>query len=179
MTNATKAATEAIAQLLAAAKKGDMAAFACEEAVAKLTRNIGQLDAAALYAAAGQLEPDANSDGNFSKAQGALSQASAAVLADSKTLAGAASRGTPAQLGDAARKLAERSDLIVANAKTAAALVDNLDTQQSLLHGGKGVLAAASAVVDAALSVQQAPGDAAVKEVRADVVVVAVCVSYS
>jgi hypothetical protein len=56
MTNATKSASETINQLLTAAKKGDVAAFAADECVASVTRNIGQIDAAALYAAAGQLE---------------------------------------------------------------------------------------------------------------------------
>jgi hypothetical protein len=167
MTNSTKMATEAIAQLLAAAKKGDMAAFACDEALSKLARNVGAFDAALLYASAGQLQEEKSGDGNFSKAQQALAQASQGMLADAKQLGNAATKGTPAQLGEAAKKAADRSDVMVATAKSTAALIDNLDTQQSLLQGGKAVLAAATRVVEAALVVQQSPGDAAaVSEAR-------------
>ena len=159
MTNNTKLATDSISQLLAAAKKGDMAAYACDEAVAKVTRNIGQLDAAALYAAAGQLEPEAGND-NFGKAQQQLIASSQAMLGDAKALA-QSTKQSPAALGECAKRLGDRSDQLVVAAKSSASLVDNNDTQQSLLHGGKVVLVASAQVIEAALAVQQTPGDAA------------------
>jgi talin len=168
LTGATKAATEAIQLLLNAAKRGDVASFAADETVAQVTRNIGQLDAAALYAASGQLERDPNGDPSFVKAQQKLAQAGQATRQGGAKTLQAGAKGTPTQLRDAMHAVANNADAIVEHAKAAASLIDNLDTQQALLQSAKAVMLALSTLINASRDQQQSPNDRAVAQAAAE-----------
>jgi talin len=168
LTGATKAATEAINLLLNAAKRGDVASFAADETVAQVTRNIGQLDAAALYAASGQLERDPKADPSFVKAQQKLAQACAATRQCSAKALQAGQKGTPTQLKDAMHTVADTSDAVVECAKVAAALIDNLDTQQALLQAAKVVMLSLTQMITASRDAQQSPRDRGVAQAAAE-----------
>ena len=159
-----------------AAKRGDVASFAADETVAQVTRNIGQLDAAALYAASGQLERDPKADPSFVKAQQKLAQACAATRQCSAKALQAGQKGTPTQLKDAMHTVADTSDAVVECAKVAAALIDNLDTQQALLQAAKVVMLSLTQMITASRDAQQSPSDRGVAQAAGAAMLIGCCV---
>ncbi len=104
-----------------------------------LSRTMAELDTAALFAAAGQLEADTTAYPNMEACQNALLNASRAIAQATSQLVDCASNpnSTPDQLGPHAKHLAGAIGQLAKIAKATACLAGDSVSQQSLLTSAR------------------------------------------
>eukprot|EP01090_Pellita_catalonica_P019623 TRINITY_DN6741_c0_g1_i1.p1 TRINITY_DN6741_c0_g1~~TRINITY_DN6741_c0_g1_i1.p1 ORF type:complete len:895 (+),score=241.39 TRINITY_DN6741_c0_g1_i1:42-2726(+) len=107
----------------------------CENAVKSVTASIGQLDAASLYAAAGQLE--SNDSETFSESERKLLAAGNALQQATKELIAAADSADPRILVKGAAKVAAAVDEMCKATTAVAAKVPDAAAKQELLEDAK------------------------------------------
>jgi len=158
ITQQYQAVSETVTKLLNAAKQGAKGERETEQAIEEINAVIGDLDAAALFAAANQLEVELSGGATYQTSE-------AELFASSKSMTDAANKvmtsalGSMEQLGTAAKALATAAQAQAKASKETAAQIPDMVAQQDLLTAAKGCSMTAQQVVAAAQAVSEKPGD--------------------
>jgi hypothetical protein len=148
-----KTITNAIGQFVAALKAAPASEKDVDRALEEVSRVMAELDTAALFAAAGQLEADTTSYPTLEACQNGLLNASKAISQAIAALVDVAHSGTPDQLGGHAKALAGALGNLAKIAKATACLAGDSVSQQSLLTSARACSIAGQQLV---LSARQA-----------------------
>eukprot|EP01113_Clastostelium_recurvatum_P020003 TRINITY_DN236_c0_g1_i4.p1 TRINITY_DN236_c0_g1~~TRINITY_DN236_c0_g1_i4.p1 ORF type:complete len:2591 (+),score=1077.50 TRINITY_DN236_c0_g1_i4:231-8003(+) len=159
MSGAVNAGTAAIARFVNALKAGAVGDREVEAAIDEMARMAADMDSASLFAAAGQLEPNAEAIGQTVEGlQAALVQAAKGIASSSAGVV-AATKGTSEQLGTASKQLAAGLTRLSNLSKAAASLVGDSLSQQNILSGARAVCLTCQNMVVSARTAQKSPGD--------------------
>jgi talin len=162
--------TNVISALLQALREGAVAERACEIAAEKIHNSVTDLDAAAFFAVAGQLDAITSekdiSRSRATKGTQSLETSLNELLTLLKRLEEAAqnvvtsAKGSLYELGDAAKKLSELYANLVTDTKVAASILPDSESQQKLLYATKPVGQQSQQLVLNARKFNDAPNDA-------------------
>eukprot|EP01133_Synstelium_polycarpum_P004292 gene4292-5011_t len=157
--NNFKNITTAIAQLISALKAGATGDRDIETALNNITHITTDLDAASLFAAAGQV--DAETDGHTPQTIQEEISKIAGELADSNTqLVDAASNKTIEDVGFASKAISGVNERLATSVKVCAALSSDPSAQQALLNSARNVSASIAQLVSAGKVTQKNPTNA-------------------
>ncbi|EGG16302.1 talinB [Cavenderia fasciculata] len=156
--NNFKNITTAIANLISALKAGATGDRDIETAINNITHVTTDLDAASLFAAAGQVDVD--TEGYTPQSiQEEIAKLTEEVLQANAQLVDASTK-TVEDVGFASKALANANDRLANAVKICAALTTDNGTQQSLLNGARNVSSSSQASVVASKHTQRDPSPA-------------------
>ncbi|EFA78109.1 talinB [Heterostelium album PN500] len=142
--------TASIANLISALKAGDTGDRDIENALNTINRITTDLDAASLFAAAGQVEADTEGY-TPSQVQEEIEKQSQEIHDANKNLV-AASEKTIEDVATNAKYIAELNEKLATTSKVAAALTSDPSAQQAILNAARNVSAAVQTAVSASRS---------------------------
>lgn len=145
--------TTAIGQFVSALKAAPASEKDVDRALEEVSKVMAELDTAALFAAAGQLEADTSAYPTLEACQNGLLNASKGVAQAVNGLVDAAKGGTADQLGGHAKALAQSLGQMAKIAKATACIAGDSVSQQSLLTSARACSIAGQQLV---LSARQA-----------------------
>jgi hypothetical protein len=145
--------TNAVSQFVSTLKAAPASEKDVDKALEDVARTMAELDTAALFAAAGQLEADTSAYPTLEACQNGLLNASKAIAQAVNGLVDAAKSGTPDQLGGHAKALALSLAQLSKIAKATACIAGDSVSQQSLLTSARACSIAGQQLV---LSARQA-----------------------
>lgn len=118
-----------------------------DRALEEVARTMAELDTAALFAAAGQLEADTASFPTLEACQNGLLNAAKGIAQLTTQIVDTANKGTPEQLGGQARALAGSLNNLSKIAKATACIAGDSVSQQSLLTSARSCSIAGQTLV--------------------------------
>lgn len=145
--------TTAVGQLVNAIKAAPASEKDVDRALEEVAKTMAELDTAALFAAAGQLEADTTAYPTLEACQNGLLNVSKAIAQAVNGLVEAGKSGTPDQLGGHAKALAQSLGQLSKIAKATACIAGDSVSQQSLLTSARACSIAGQQLV---LSARQA-----------------------
>lgn len=150
------------AKLIAALRKGASGEVMCDNAIAEIQKSVTQMNTAAIFAQAGQLEPDKNANAlTVTKLQESLLAAAAAVTGGARGVGDATKKNQDA-VGQAATQLANLVAAVAQAATQTASRVGDSSLQQDVLSAAKMLGIRSHQVILAAKDIERAPNDASV-----------------
>eukprot|EP01117_Protostelium_nocturnum_P013126 TRINITY_DN487_c0_g1_i1.p1 TRINITY_DN487_c0_g1~~TRINITY_DN487_c0_g1_i1.p1 ORF type:complete len:2445 (+),score=1078.48 TRINITY_DN487_c0_g1_i1:119-7453(+) len=161
LSDAFKNVTAALTKLLEAVKQGAVGEVLLDESLTTINDIIADIDAAALFAAAGQLEAEPGApSGSPSELQRALIETAKLLAGNSSQLVGS-TKSTREAFGQSAKTLSQSLGRLGALSKALTSALSDLNVQQQLLTSAKAISVASQQLVFAGKDVQRYKGDAA------------------
>lgn len=149
LANSQASMNDTVSKLLACMATGELHT---EDAMDEIRATIGALDAAGLYASAGQLEPEYAVE-SLEDCQNRLRESCKALEESAQQLA-SASKGASEQLGTSAKKLSSVLNKLTSSTKTTAAMMVDVNSQQKILIATKAAALASHQLIVSARDAQ-------------------------
>eukprot|EP01102_Stenamoeba_stenopodia_P017940 TRINITY_DN650_c0_g1_i4.p1 TRINITY_DN650_c0_g1~~TRINITY_DN650_c0_g1_i4.p1 ORF type:complete len:2027 (+),score=565.48 TRINITY_DN650_c0_g1_i4:223-6081(+) len=159
-----KDVTDSITKLIASLKEGAVGYKQCDTAVEQVVSVIADLDAAALFAASGQMDVQVGAGVTLEDSQSKLKKSSELLLSTSKQLAAAVNSLSQDELGKNALKISEALSSLAKESKASAALLSDVVSQQEILSSAKTVLEVSQQLIISGKEAQAHPDDNSTKE---------------
>eukprot|EP01104_Vermistella_antarctica_P018056 TRINITY_DN6574_c0_g1_i1.p1 TRINITY_DN6574_c0_g1~~TRINITY_DN6574_c0_g1_i1.p1 ORF type:complete len:2432 (+),score=758.04 TRINITY_DN6574_c0_g1_i1:122-7417(+) len=161
-----KLVTNAISALTKEFKTGAVGELNIIAAVSKISNIVSDLDAAALFAAAGQLEYELGPNESIRDAYDQLAEKAKHLVGLSQSM-DKVSAGTIEELGTTSKQVAADVADLARHTKACAGLLSSTEQQQALINEVKRIANGAQKMVSAGKKTQATKGDAASKQALA------------
>lgn len=159
MTNSVKDLSQALTDLMRAAKDGSKSTAACESAIQTVSECASDLEATKVSAESGQLDPSGNNIENMISLTQRVGKISQEIVVKTKTLVAHAAAGNDEEIANTVKSMASSVIESCECTKNAAILVtsDDKDTQVQVLQLGKAIADDLCSLIGAAMEASGKP----------------------